>query len=555
MNEATLTREKAEKIARIKSENLFFKLLRRFLRESAEILDLAEETLIDADAVINNDKRLQAYAHEHNLLNTIESLKKKIEDSPDNLDKAVQDIENLLRKLQEENPQLAQLVSNERIQILQEIKYLQQISTLLKEPDKAILNIDILLSYTEKLQNAYIKKRIKARLALIKKHQDEIKVLTEDEEDIKLWNYQTHFDISFYTGKVNSYFNGLEDKQGLDYFGGTVLRQQVYNSKEIKRLFYIIGFTYKADEQLIYISSLISFLQQDISGGVWIRNITTKKFVANVDDYATTFQESFGNKFFADILIRNKAILGEQPFKWIKLLTKMEEVIEGIMQRKNVVIENAKNFLIATFANRREQLNKSIAIMVAQLQTILKEFETEKDIIDLIKISIKRLKRVVNRLWKERKNKFNKAKREINVAALREKIVSLTQRTDIIKESNDMIVRIKAFRDFQIYMKNITSKGTISEDDLTPLFLTDYGFAKMKQLAEEVFALEDKIKGKNILLQYESVQLKEDLRNFLSKFTLLLQWLVAIRLMVPVVEINTIRSRLEKFRGDYYGAA
>jgi len=555
MNETTLTREKAEKAARIESENLFFKSLRRFLRESAEILDLAEKTLIDADAVINNEERLQAYAHEYTLLNAIEGLKKKMEANPDNLDDAVQDIGNLLRKLQEENPQLAQLVSNERIQILQEIKYLQQISALLKEPDKVRLNIDLLLSYIEKLQNADIKKRVKARLALIRRYTDETKALTEDEGEIKLWNYQTHLDISFYTGKVNSYFSGLENKKGLDYFGDTVLRQQVYYSKEIKRLFYIVGFTYKADEQLRYISSLISFLQQDISGDVWIRNVATSKFVANVDKHAAAFQKSFGNKYFAEVMLRNRAVLGEQPFKWIDLLTKMKEVIEGMMPRKNAAIENAKNFLIAAFANRREQLGKSITILVAQLQTILKEFETAKDIIDLINKSIKRLRRIMNRLWRERKNKFNRAKREINAAALKEKITSLAQRTDISKDSDDRIGRIKVFRSFQIHMKIITSKETISEDDLSPLFQFDFDVTKMKQLAEDVFALEDKIKGKNILLRDGLVQMKENIQNFLTKFILLLQWLVAIRLSIPTIEISTIRSRVEKFRGDYYGRA
>ena len=199
MNEATLTREKAEKLTIMKSESFFFKSLRSFLRESAEILDLAEKIVIDVDTVINNGNRLKAYAHEYTLLNTIEDLKKKIEASPDNLDEVVQDIENLLRKLQEENPQLAQLISNEKIQILQEIKYLQQISALLEEPDKARLNIDLLISYTENLQNADIKKQVKARLALIKKYADEIETLTKYEEDLKLWAYQTHTDIAFYT--------------------------------------------------------------------------------------------------------------------------------------------------------------------------------------------------------------------------------------------------------------------------------------------------------------------------------------------------------------------
>ncbi len=555
MNEATLTREKAEKVTRIKSENLFFTSLRRFLRESSEMIDLAERTLIDVDFIVNDDNRLQAYAHEYAVLVIIERIKKKIEANPSNFDEAMADFEGLLKRLQEENPQLAKLVSNEKIQILQEVKYFQQISAILQEPDKARSNIDLLLSYTEKLQNADVKKRIKTRLALIKRYADEIKALAEDEREIRLWNYQSHQDISFYTERVDSYFRSSEGWQGLDDFGDNMLRQQVYNGKEIKRLFYIAGFTYKTDEQLRYISSLISFLQQDISGDVWIRNVATSKFVANVDKHAAAFQKSFGNKYFAQVMLRNKGVLGEQPFKWINLLTKMKETIEGMMPRKNAAIEDAKNFLIATFTNRREQLGKSITTLLIQLETILKEFETAKDIIDLINKSIKRLRRIVNRLWKERKNKFNRAKRELNPEALKEKMIALAQRTDISKDSDDRIARIKAYRIFQIHIKMLGTRKTISENDLSPIFMIDFDLARMKELAEGVFVLENKIKGKNTLLRDESIQLKEDIKKFLTKFALVLQWIVIIRLRIPTIQMNIVRSRLEKFRGDYYGGA
>ncbi len=533
----------------------------KFLEEGLEIFEASSSFVTDMKIIIYNDERLKQHAIEYKWVSFIETIiNQEIEKYSGEPNRLIDTLMPHIVSASRESPVLADLLKQEKIDILKEVNFFREFSEILNDPAKLRVNIEILSEKIEIIGDTKLREKIKKRLILIKRALDEINVLISHTEDLNNWNMYFHQNTGFFAERIKAYFKGYVDNKvqltGLDNFNDSKLKNNVYGSTEIKKLIYLTQFTYQAESQLRYIDSLIGFLQRDIEGENWVRNTSTALFVNNIEKHATAFEKSFRNPHFSRVMLRNKSVIEEQPFKWIELLNKMRAVIEATNKSKISTIDYAKNFLVSAFANRQTELRNSVLILVSQLNQIIMSADISKDLVNHLITGLKRVKRSIKKLWDKRRERFYVIHEKID--SLHEKILPDVQRysaiIDMSKESDSMIAALRSILEFGRRKNQVIQKLPQTKYPISNLLYADFAGARMRDNYYDYIKLED------ILIKKQTARQTLDVSSIKHSFDLLtryvyylLSWVESIKIQISENKIPNLKQNLIKFRGEHYG--
>lgn len=411
--------------------------------------------------------------------------------------------------------------------------------------------IDIALAYAELVEEEKLRANIKNRLILIKRYLGETNILNADINDVNLWDKHVHDDIFFFTQRTEAYFKGYQNNghgsQGIDNFNDEALRKDVFGSREIRILYGVAQLTHRVLEQIEFISGLIEFLQRDMEGNKWVRDVATKEFLDNIENHANRFIEKFSNKPYANALLRNKVKLQEQPFAWIGLLTRMRNGLEGLMPRKNVIIGDAKDYLIRVFTKRMQSLKEMIARFAVQINQIILTESGEASLVEKVLDGIKRIERVIGKIWENRKKRFIKA--YDRVKSLNEDVLpsieELMKMYEVETEAAELARHGKGIVDFVEHKdKILTNIDTPTTKGIPYLLMLDFDFARLSEFHSTFEETLAKIKEKEDRIRnYDISAIKKSVLNLVSAYMSIVQW---IRLRIEL-DTDAIRQQANKF--------
>lgn len=529
----------------------------RFVEASAELLLELDVLWHKVNAIINNDERLRNSALEYRRLSFI---KNNISTNKGNARHLIYMLGQHIPFIANYDKALAQLISNYAPAKTKQMQLLLEISNLTGDASKLSANIDILLEQADLLKDTLMASKIKARLLLIKRYLEEIRALNFDLEDINNWNMHVHNDITFFTERIKIYFEGGEAKDRIQFtalnnFKDENLRKELFESRELRVLFGIAEYTYNAEAQTDYISKLILFLQHDIENGIWVRSQATAKFYKNIEFYADFFRKRFLNKPFANSLIINKPKIGEQPFEWINLLQKMKIALENAMPKKNMAIDNAKIHLDSVFGGRVGSLKSSIMELSAQLNQLLRSEIEDTSLLKQIEEGIKRVEKVINRLWKERRKKFENIKTRITSLSI--DVMPMLDRfiesIKIINEGTRIAQNNIALVQFGESNNKITKFiGSKLDQRRFELFgMLSFNFARMGDIVESNAQNEERIKQKDALSEkYDLTELRIAVKELTILYT---EFINFLNLISIDTNVKDVAYKINNFMRENYG--
>lgn len=537
----------------IKKRKLFDNDLLTSLEEAAELFKDLVSLLENASSIVENDAKLMESSYDHKWLSEI---KRIVEENKGNTEYLINVLSRHLRYIERRDTILAQFIARYRPTRTEQMKLLTSISAMIEDPSKLSANVDILLETVEKLEDKLLKAKLRNTLLSIKKFLGEIRALNYYLYDVNGWNLHVHNDIHFFTGRIKGYFKGGiikdregKDVEGIDFFEDAALRKTVFGSIEVKRVYYLASFTHKVEEQIAFISGLIASLQKDIENEVWVQDVATKEFLSKIDEHANTFLTKFANEPFAKTLLNNKGNIGEQPFRWIDLLNRMKASLENLMTRKNAVIEGAMKYLNGAFGNRLEQLKALIATISSRITRILKETTGDIDVIRQIQEGLKRIERVVQRLWVERKKKFKNVKGMIDSksADVIPNLVRAIELTNLDLEARKLAQYAQTAVNFGEHTDMLLDMiNPLDSRHSSHALMLGFDFKTLGETAEGINEIGKEVKGKAKTFQnIEFAPLIKSVRELIAIYN---EFINLVKLMMIGIETDAIAERMKKLR-------
>lgn len=529
-----------------------------FIEKAADLLKDFNMLLDAISAILGDDKKLRDSAYDYRQLSKIKEHLSENREYPKQITGLLsQNIDYIKRY----DKMLAQLILHYIYSRVKQEDVLKELYDVSKEPLKLGANADTLLEKTEIIDDGGLKSKIRSRIVLIKRCFEEIEALHYDIEDVKWWGMHLHYDVNFFTGRVEGYFKGAATSDGkefvpLEKFGDERLKKAIFESREVKNLYYLGKYTRKSQEQIEYINSLISLLYQDINKETkeWVIGTATRKFYENSKEYAAKFVSDYSNYIFAEFLIKGRERIGENPFEWIKLLEKMIYFLEKASQKKNIMIESAGTYIYSTFNNRIEKLKSSINFIASSLNEILRVGGREHDIIKKIEEGIKRIEKAINKLWKARKKKFEKMKTEVeskNLYILPE-INKLIAVADITPEASSTAKIAGRLVQFSKHKDALIGRIDVTNPKHFPFIgMLAFDLARMGDLTGIISKMENLTKQKDFYARtYDYTRIKKYVREMIGTYLLFIEW---VKSMGIGVETGNVSEKIRRIRGDYYG--
>ena len=529
----------------------------KFVEDSASLLLDLGVLFYSANSVINDEKRLKSSAIDYRRLALLKNI---VVVNKGNTPVLMARLNTHLSFIQQYDKTLAELISNYLPNLNRQKELLSKISNLIQDAEQMLANIDILMENIERLPNSDLKLRLKSRIVMLKRYSEEIRVLNFDLYDIKNWGRYFHEDLKFFVDRVNTFFKGGVTRDrirfiSLDQFDEEKMKRNITSSQQFRVLFSLSRYTHDTQAQIEYLSKLILFLEKDIEDGKWIRNLSTSKFYNNVEAYADIFRKRFFNEPFAKSLLANKQKIGEQPFKWIELLQKMKQGLEASMPKKNVAIENLMNLLSNLFSERITALRSSILKFANEMVELLQKETQNKDLLKLIEDGVKRMEKTINRIWEERKRKFNEFANGINLLSkvVNPSLDQFTQQIDIERESAQIARDSMAF--VQFWDTTLKINRTIPRASVQKRHglsgMLAFNIARMEELVESNNAMEARIKQKDELARtFPLDRVKTIVVELIGVYQNLMRF---IEFLGIGVETKNLEAKTKIFLGEFNG--
>lgn len=459
------------------------------------------------------------------------------------------------------NTDLASLVSNYSAQGKgQDVKAVEEIRSLSVNTPNLLANLDLLLEKIESLEKSSLKEEVKKRVSLIKRVLGELKVLGIDLEDTSNWDRHFNDGVGFFAERVRIYFAGgaSPDRMeftALDNFKDEPLRDSVFNGEPIKELF---RFERTVEAQVRFIKGAIAFLEKDLdpSGRQWIENKSTKVFFGNVEKYAKKFQDYFYNQEFAQKILTNKGRIGENPFAWRDMLKEELDRIKSNSPNGNTIIQNAKGYLSAVFKSRMDRLKKSIELIVASLNRSLLTSQ-DADLAKKIEKGIIKMEAIIKKEWKARLRQLKEAEE-----GLKDKVLGaykeINQFINVVDMTDAVNGMVKAVRHLEAYSdtkrKIATRMNPSNPQHFSFLGSLAFVYARMGEAAEFAGSMIDEVREKDAASKsYKINELKIKVNSLLELYLKIIVILGYLGILMDRQRTEYYKTRIAKFRGDYYG--
>ena len=367
----------------------------QYLEASLDILDTSDLMITNYSVVINDDKKLKAFAAEYRLISIIRRQKEQMKGKILDISRLMPALRQIILQIQSDK-NAYRLVESDLAKIIRDFEILEKVLGMTKDVNEFRANTNIVLKDIEELSQEKLKVQIRNRILSIKNKLEESDALQIAINDLKNWDRLPHSEIEFYLTRMGSYFRPITPSNfaGIDKFKDTELKKIVYDSRPIRYLRAIAHLTFKAEAQKVFLASLIKDLEQDISGDVWVQNKSTKLFLDNVNSYADTLVNNYKNVYLVNMLRRQAREIGEQPFKLRDMLRQMIKIVEGAIGKKEYAIRSSQEFLVDVFRKRQDWLLTSAQNFIQEIFR-----ESSKYIDDFLEKTIKKIERFVEIIW------------------------------------------------------------------------------------------------------------------------------------------------------------
>lgn len=546
-----------------------------FLEDAAVLFSRLNYILDNVDSVINDESKLKSSAIEYLWLAEI----KKIAGQGKNdvigmvrnlLTGKFQDKYFHIELIRKHDQELARQLERYTAEVSEDWKIGGEIYKYASNPNELAANIKYVETKTMELKEEKLRNSIRLRLALIKLRINEAEVIGNHLQDVEAqWNVRAiSRQVPFYAERLLLYFRGgiSQDRkqiQGLNEFKDEKLKRAISANKYIRELMQYANSLRSIQLQIEFINHQIAFLKTDLKvileGDIqkfqWVKNDATADFFKNVNDYAAKFEKEFGNGEFADRLRSNKEKIGERPTPWLLLLTRMkselEEKIRLMIDGKNSVIYNAQKSLVSIFESREQSLKALIGLQASEILNLLKEVGMVDDIIKAIEKGVKRIERTLKKLWIERAVKFIKLKGRIMILNfnIQHNLERLLSAVDNSREAHHIATKMNAFIKLHKHKVEITRRVKQLESKYIPhLFMVAFDLKRMEELSEELQSVQRLLAEKSRSPNDSNlVALKNACKQLLKLFTVLIDWLNEVKLVLEGIEIIQVKKGMGIF--------
>ncbi|MBS3105284.1 hypothetical protein J4234_03450 [Candidatus Woesearchaeota archaeon] len=519
----------------------------QYLEASLDILDTSDLMITNYSVVINDDKKLKAFAAEYRLISIIRRQKEQMKGKILDISRLMPALRQIILQIQSDK-NAYRLVESDLAKIIRDFEILEKVLGMTKDVNEFRANTNIVLKDIEELSQEKLKVQIRNRILSIKNKLEESDALQIAITDLKNWDRLPHNEIEFYLTRVGSYFRPIipSNFAGIDKFKDTELKRIVYASRPIRYLRAIAHLTYKAEAQKGFLASLIRNLEQDISGDVWVQDKSTKLFLDDVDSNAGTLVNNYKNVYLANMLRRQAREIGEQPFKLRDMLRQMIKIVEGAIGKKEYAIRSSQEFLVDVFRKRQDWLLTSAQNFIQEIFR-----ESSKYIDDFLEKTIKKIERFVGRLWEARKRQLAQFIREIfDVHSKLEPIMKdIFEKGMIDRNTRLFMLKLKALNDFRIH-KNILFQNLKTGKNIFPhLLMLDFDLARMRDLFYSLKKNEAEMKQKSEYLNSAVKYISGDMSTLINRNVGFVDFVISIKLNIEGIDLNKAREMFVAFAG------
>lgn len=514
--------------------------------------------------ILNNPSELRAKSLDYIFLM---GLKQRIAVQPFAIKSVLEGLKSDLPTIETYDKEFASFIKDYKSRSYQEINSLMNLLYVTRQENlrKLILNFEIYLQYLENITDDGIKEKLKLRLLLIKKYADEvdeIEAILHDLEEKEM----LHRDILFFTDRLNKYFEGGATADNFNFkglqktFKDEKLGKDVYGNNYVNRLTYLSKFLHRIDEQIAFVSELVSILETAGQSGEWQGFLGPNGFYENIGTYASKFEAEFQNQPYASMLLKGKKTIGEQPLVWLKLIRNMWNFMQKLANEKNFVMSNMHDFLLQIFSQRRNELLNSISRVADDTNKSISYYlasHQDMAFFKQLRIRLEKLESKIDIKWRKIKRQFKVRRTSINSKyfELMPKLQDVIAQSDFSEEAKNLYRLIESFSAYVAHKDQLLStfRGQSSS-----LFALIFDFAR---IGENITATEGIIKA----LERKSVGLSEKMLDDLKKlvkealirYVEIVTFLKSLNLRVDVLPIEEKIRRFiaDEYRGEIYGRA
>lgn len=525
----------------------------RYLEASLDVLETSALITGNFIEIFKDDKKIKSLAIEYKLLNLLIQAKEKMQTSQQTPENTIHYIKGIILNIQQ-NRNMFRVVEQELIVLIKDLNILEMIFSLIKEPNKFRLNLDFVLVNIEKLSLEKLRFALKNEILLLKNQLEESNTLQIAINDINNWHLLPNQGVEFYLTRINSYFEpNLEHKGfiGLDTFNDIELKKKIFESRPIGYLKAIAHLTYKVEAQMEFLRSLIKFIENDISGDVWVQNKYTKIFLDDVPKNSSILVETYKNKYLAKLLEKKSKQIGEQPFELIKMLQEMMGIIDAAAKKKEYAISRSKEFLAYSFNERKTELlnNAQEQIKKFSISGLLKYLDLSLNEV------MKKISRFVDNLWKARKRQFNQFFTKIKDlhAKLEPAVNDIIEKGLIDRDFNKFMLKIKALNDFRTHKRMLFEKISSGKNLFPYLLMLDFDLARMRDIFLDLKKHEKDIKVKSEYLTNAVKTITSDMDMLIKIDINFIDFITFISLNVEQINLRKARELFVSFGGVFNG--
>ncbi len=515
-----------------------------YLESLLDIFDDSDLITTNYSIVINDDKKLRAFAVEYRLISFIRRQKEQMKGKSPDIGQFLPALRQIILQIRSDN-NYYKLAGADLSKIIRDLEILENILGMTKDVNEFKANINVVLNDIEKLSQEKLKQGIKNKLLSIKNKLDEADTLQIAVNDLRNWDRLPHSEIESYLRRISLYFSSTSHLfTGIDKFKDSELKKIVYDSRPIAYLRAIAHLTYKAEEQKEFLASLIRNLEQDISGEVWVQDKSTKLFVDNVDKNASRLINDYKNAYLANFLRRQAKEIGEQPFRLRDKLQQMIEIVEGAISKKDYAVRRSQEFLVEVFGKRR---NKLLASAENFMQEIFSE--SSRYIDDFLESIIKNIERFADRLWEARKRQFTQFFSKISDMhdKLEPIMRDIFEKGMINRDTHLFMVKLKALNDFRVHKRLLFQNLSTGKNVFPHLLMLDFDLARMRDLFYGLKRHEAELKRKSEYLNNAVSQIGKDVRELVEINLSFVDFASSIRLNIRGTDLNKTREMLSAF--------
>ena len=418
--------------------------------------------------------------------------------------------------------------------------FLNELSSYLKEPNKIKINVDHFIENALRIKDKSLRNAVLKRLMILKRFFEIVNSIIIISQDLSDWTRYVSMKVSFFPERLEQYFLGVppfnEKFVGLDKLNEQLLKDRIYLSREIKNM----QFLWRATE-------IVNYLLGDFDNGTWNRTDRIKNFVDNLEVYAKEAEEKYRSPELAQLLRTNTKLL-QQPYEWISLLKRS-------VPDKATTIQNARDFLLREFENRKKEIEKNILILINQFELILNQALIPGQYMRNVNSMLENMEKILLKRWSANEREFRSLSKKLE-GSIAVACQAIERASEIALIRTDMDRLVRRLHELTELFESLASRPIVMQsidNAIEHLLTKDIGLASTGKTAEQIIEAEREINKKAFIVKERINPVKDRMAETLKIIFEFDRWITSARINPGIDKISIFRVRLTPFKGENYG--